>query len=277
MSNYSTQLYNTLTNVDMMRALLSSFITDSRDQAIALLQKSGVAISNSAPAKQIQLAYLKAIKDSASFRDQVATALTGSVARLKQTLPGKSNFIGNSNIQYYNDVTDVFGGTIDPNSSTVSVSVDQANAAVNADNTDTTDNTTPVTPFAPLTPIGVAATGPAVGSISGNPNAVASTVTGPGSSSGGGNIFSSIASIFTPKVIQQGIATGLQAYSTNLTAKANQTSEKSALAIEQAKLAQAQLAAQNPAGLSTGWIIGLSIMGVVVIITLIAVLSRKKK
>lgn len=276
MSNLPTQLYTTLTHPDTMRSLLAGFFRDRKDQAVALLQQSGVAISNTAPAKVVQTAWLKAIKDSASFRASAASALTGYVTTVKSKFKS-NNFVGNERMKYYNDVTDVFGGQIDPGSSSVTVNVDQANAAIDASD-DSPDAV--ATPFAPLSPIGVANTGSVIpGSISNNPNAVSSTVKPPSSSSSSssGSFWDSLGSIFSPKVIQTGITTGLQAYSTNLTAKANQTSEQNALAIEQAKLAQSQLAAQNPTGLSTTWIVVLALLGVGGLIAAAAIIAHKKK
>lgn len=275
MSNLANQVYTTLTHPDTMRALLAGYFRDKKDQAVALLQQSGVAISSSAPAKAVQTAWLKAIKDSASFRASAAAALTGYVTTVQSKFKS-SNFVGNDRARYYNDIGDIFGGQIDPGSSpNVTVDVSAANAALAADNS---DNSASVTPFAPLSSIGLANTGVGASeqSPSLNPNAVSSTVKAPTSSSSTGSFWDTLGSIFSPKVIQTGITTGLQAYSTNLTAKANQTSEQNALSIEQAKLAQAQLAAQNPTGLSTGWIVGLVLAGMGVLIAGALIISHKK-
>lgn len=240
-SNLSTQLYQTLTHPDTMRDLLVGFFRDSKDQAIALLQRNGVAISNSAPMKAVRLAWLKAIKDSESFRDQAATTLTTYVGKF--TRPGNvSNFVEGSTINpvYFNDVT-----ALTPTS---------------------------VAPLTITAPTDISGGGSGGGSSS-------DTSTGDSSDSSGGGFWSSLGSIFTPSVIQAGIKTGLQAVSTNMTAQANQTSEKNALQIEQARLAQAQVQQQTAAtshGLSTGAIIGI-VAGSLLVITLVIVIVVRKK
>lgn len=117
-----------------------------------------------------------------------------------------------------------------------------------------------------------------------NPNAAASTynqVAAPASSStsstgsSGGGFGSWLGSIFTPQVIGSAINTGLNAYSNNLNAKAQQATAQDTIAAEQLKLQQLQaeqaLAAQQAAvnhGMPTwAWLaIGLSAMGIVAMV-----------
>lgn len=239
-NNLSSNLQATLTHPDTVRTLLISFFKDSKDQAVALLQKNGVAIANSAPMATVQIAWLKAIKDSQDFRSQAAATLTHYVTTVKAKLPGASNFAGNIARAYYNDVT-------------------------STDDSFTIDDIMPPT----AAPASVAAL-----PINASAMAPASTTT-PAASSSGGSIWDTIGSIFTPKVIQTGISTGLQAYSTNLTAAANASSEKNALTLEQQKLAAAQLAAQQQ-GTSPVLIVVVSLAAVGLIIGVVLLMRKKK-
>lgn len=230
-NNLATNLYSTLTHPDTMRGLLVNFFRDSRDQAVALLQKNGVAIANSAPVKTVQIAWLKALKDSQDFRSQATDTLTHYVTVVKAKAPGgTTNFAGDVSRVYYNDVSDgyLYG---DP---------------------------------------GTGLTGTV-------PGGAATTATPAPASTSSGSFWDTLGSIFTPKVIQAGIGTGLQAYSTSLTAAANASSEKNALTLEQQRLAQAQLAAQTQGGLSTGWVVAIVLISLTALVTGILLVSRKRK
>lgn len=278
-NNLATSLYNTLTHPDTMRTLLSNFFTDSKDQAIALLQQSGVAISNSAPISVVRTAWLKAMMTSQTFREQASATLTNYVTVTKARLvPGATNFVGNNNARYYNDLDDsdddsgdftFFQGASDTSADTSATytpittglasigsgpSVSVAPLTVSA----------PVTNY-PVTPVAVSA-----------PTAAAAPAAAAASTASSGSFWSSLGQVFTPKVIQAGITTGLQAYSTQLTASANNTSEQNALALENTKLAEAQLAATTGSGLSTGWMIVIGVIGGVILLTTIVVLTKKK-
>lgn len=271
-SNLSTNLYNTLTSPSTMRTLLANYFNDSKTQAIALLQNNGVAIANSAPIQVVRVAWLKAIKDSASFRAQAAASLTNYITAVKAKVSGQSNFVGVQPI-YYNDVTGIASSTnyIDPNSGGIQVDPSLASGA-----SDTSSDT--ATLAFPLGATSLANTGATGFGASSNPNAVAQSMAATGSSGSGGGLFSALGSIFTPKVLQQGVTTGLQAYSTSLTAAANKTSEQNALQLEQLKLAQAQVAAQAPSsGLSTGWKIAIGGTIAAIVIIGVAVFVRKKR
>jgi hypothetical protein len=260
MSNLSSKVYATLTHPNTMRILLANFFKDSKDQAVSLLQKSGIAISNSAPARQVQIAWLKAMKDSASFRAAAADKLTHyvTIVKAKITEPAKgasSNFVGSYG-RYYNvlddtsSMQDVYSSDTSAND-TSGVTSSVLNSGVFSTDTGTSNT--------------------------GTGTSTASTSQGASGTSSGG-FWSTLGSIFTPKVIQQGISTGLQAYSTNLTASANASSEKNALAVEQSRLAQAQLAAQKPsAGLSSGWKVAIGVTIALVLITAVAVFAHRKK
>ncbi len=272
MSNLSTQAYNTLTHPNTMRVLLANFFSDSKDQAVALLRKSGVAISDAAPVKQVQIAWLKAMKDSASFRTAAADKLTHyvTVAKAKVTgspPAGSDNFVGSYG-RYYNVLDDT---SSDPNSwmdsgvfssdASTSVSAPSSNSSVSGSSGITSS---------------IFNSGIFSSDTGGSGTSTASTAQGSSGSSSGG-FWSTLGSIFTPKVIQQGISTGLQAYSTSLTASANSSSEKNALALEQTRLAQAQLAAQTPTtGMSSGWKVAIGVTIALVLITFAAVFARRK-
>jgi hypothetical protein len=248
----SSDLYDTISHPATIVSIMGSFLKDSKAQAIALLQKNGVAINSLATGKQVRMAWAKAIKDSQTFRDDAAAALTHYVTVVKAKVsPGASNFVNGTTYDfinqggYYNDINDI--SFINPFSS--SVAVDQS--VVNAGAAATAAAPAASTP-APATPAD--------------------------SSSSSGSFWDSLGSIFTPKVIQAGITTGLNAYSTSLTAKANKSSEQNALLLAQTQLAQAQVKAAAPTtGLSTGWKIAIGVTGALVLITVVAVFVHKKK
>lgn len=264
-NNLATQLYQTLVQPATMRALLAGFFRDDRDQAIALLQKNGVAISSTASPKDVRVAWLKAIKDSGPFREQAAALLTSYIMMVTGQTAQMNNFVGNLDVvRYYNDVTDV--SSIDPNSFST--------AALAGSSSATDSNSSMAGIFSTDTSgEGAALNVPTIA-----PTVPSSSSSSSSSSSGSGDIWSSLSSIFTPKLIQQGISTGLQAYSTNLTAQANQTSERNALAIEQAQLAQAQVKAQaQQAGTGSKMMLWLVGGGVVVVGLVVVLLVARRK
>lgn len=315
-------MYNTLTHPDTMRVLLANFFQDSKTQAVNLLQQSGVNISNSAPMQAVRVAWLQAIKDSASFRTSAAAVLTQYIYSKSANptnapvAPGTSNFVGEpfynmldhpSAIRYLNDsgddssdgsgidlgslsTTPTFGGVTSPPADTSGA-------------TDTGDGS--YAPVAALQPVGLASvtdmtyvdpaaalganqikvvnTAPGAGGISGPIDVAATTgaaapsgaVAPAASAASSGSFWSSLGSIFTPATVQAGVTTGLGAYSTQLTAAANQSAAQSALQLEAEKLQAAALAA-NQGFFTTPVIIGLVCLAVIGVVVAIAVRGKNK-
>jgi hypothetical protein len=113
-------------------------------------------------------------------------------------------------------------------------------------------------------------------------NQVAAPSSNTSSADSGGGFWSSLGSIFTPQVIGGAINTGLNAYSSSLTAKAQQTTAQDTIAAEQLRLQQLQAEQQLAAQQSTakkgmpawGWVaIGVGVLG---IIGMVIYFRRKK-
>lgn len=319
----STSLYNTLTHPDTMRILLANFFQDSKTQAVNLLQQSGVAISNTAPMQAVRVAWLQAIKDSASFRAAAAALLTQYIYS-KSANPtnapvatAASNFVNEpffnmldhpSSIRYLNDsgddssdgsgidlgqisTTPTFGGITSPPPDTSGDGTDTSTgsfapvAALQPVSLASVTDMTYVDPAAALgaNQIKVVNTAPGAGGISGPIDVTAST--GPAAASGAvapaasaassGSFWSTLGSVFTPATVQAGVTTGLGAYSTQLTAAANQSAAQSALQLEAEKLQAAALAA-NQGFFTTPVIIGLVSLAVIGIVVAVAVRGKNK-
>lgn len=78
-------LQTELSSLDNIRQLLAVYLNDNIKAAISLLNVNGVDIPGSAPKSTVTVAFLKAITDSAQFRNQASTALTNYVQSMNQS------------------------------------------------------------------------------------------------------------------------------------------------------------------------------------------------
>ena len=263
--NLSTQVYQKLTEVPTMHALMNGYFRDRRSEAVTLMHRSGIAIPAGASEKTVQIAWLKAIMDSDSFRQQASKLMTDYLYQRQSGMKSKHasqmhDFVSMNMNRFYNQTGDDDDDDGD-------------------DGDDSGDDSGTISQIAPLAPVGLASTGAAPGSISGNPSFLATATVPPPASTGvtagtqsDGSFWGSLTSIFTPAVTQAAITTGLQAVSSSLTANANATSTANALKTAQTKLATSQTQAST-----TNTLVLLALgAGVILVIVLVAVSSGHK-
>lgn len=88
--------------------LLANFMSSQPDM-VYLLNMSGLYVPKDTPMKDVQIKFLKAIKDSTRFRQSVADYMTKSISENKLSFAGADNV-------YLNDIGDSLGiKTIDTN------------------------------------------------------------------------------------------------------------------------------------------------------------------
>lgn len=80
--------------VDQMRSLLALVMASDRNGVINLLQLNGIDVGTNSTNKTITIAFIKAIKDSESFREQTTAYLENWINTQKQNFLGKKNSKG---------------------------------------------------------------------------------------------------------------------------------------------------------------------------------------
>jgi hypothetical protein len=102
-------------DINNVRALLASYLSNRKKEAIQLLNVNGVKLLPIATDKAVQLAFLQGIKDNEAFRNQVSQILTGYVQGMPNT-PIVSGKVKNK--QYLNTVDEPWLGDYQTTSTT---------------------------------------------------------------------------------------------------------------------------------------------------------------
>lgn len=231
---------------EIIAHVMSNNISDIR----SLLTNNGIVDAGSLNDSDTQIAFLKAIKDSASFRNDFSDYLATMVQ-------GQSNFVQQPNMPFVNQPNMPFVSQpnmpfVNEPGSTGLINQPMLNAVSleDAENMDLGSGTTTTKTTTTKTT---------------------------------GSFWSSLGGLASKENLQSLFNAGLGVASNALTAKANKESEERALELERLRLQQLQAQKElglnadgSKRGLSTGAVIGI-VLGLGVLTTVIVLLAKKKK
>lgn len=237
---------------------LLAYVMDQRtDNVRELLARNGYAQAQSLTKDQLSTAFLKALKDSETFRSDVSAYLTGLVQE-----------ISTSNLSFVGQ----------PERTTMSMVGQPGENNLNAEGNKSPHGSKKLSATGYLNEVGDAGAG-----WSADASGKITTNAAPPTTAGGSGFFKTLGSLVNKDTLTSLFNTGLTAVSTKLQSNAAKSSEQNALELERIRLqqiqAQATLAAQGggtKSGLSTGAIVGIAIGGVALLGTIIYLATKKK-